>query len=296
MQQIGSIKLVYEQAIKTNWNNYQIINQKREVFRSNIFENIIKKINNMNNISLQIFDRLKLRLLGLKTYGWKKLDKQLVVFKFNFKNKNQYNNVFEQLFEKSYLQQHITQMNQLFNKLQNSAGLYFPLNNYYGIMFVDPILSNQNIIKHQLIHFIQDVSYQGLIHIIDNYIKKNNYKFTPMEVAAYLDQLNTFNLIDKSNVGDLINQKEIIPYFNSLCYYFEDHNINHKRAIQIIKDIFSFRNTCNNINQLKQYLKNIPELKDLDYVLFLKVLFCLINKQHKTIMLRIVGNYLKELK
>ena len=296
MQQIGSIKLVHEQAIKTNWNNYQIINQKREVFRSNIFENIIEKINNMNINSLQIFDRLKLRLLGLKTYGWKKLNKQLVVFKFNFKEKDQYYFLFEQLFEKSYLQQHIKQMDQIFNKLQNSAGLYFPLNDYYGIIFIDYNITTKNIIKHQLIHFIQDVSYQGLIHIIANYLKNNNYKFTPIEVKAYLDQLNTFNLIDKSEVADLISQKEIIPYFNSLCYYFEDQNVNHKRAIQIIKDIFSFRNTCNNINQLKQYLKNIPELKYLDYILFLKVLFCLINKQHKTIMLRIVSNYLKEIK
>jgi len=273
--------------------NFDIINESQKVFRFNKFKPLIDVIFDIGENQYEIFDKQYLENVGFKLKNWIKPDKELIVFKFDYNNLSQFFDFFEQHFN---ISKDSIKLNKIYNRLgPHSPGGYCPLSNQYGILLLNINVVSSDAIYHELIHFIQDVTGEGILAE-----KQPNGYFNPIEILAQLKLLNTFNLIDNNISYTLINKYEIIPYINNICHKLEQQNINKDVPLKLINQLIvktkSLKQSPNNsINQLINYINDNLILGTLGLGEKAVLIICLIYDQHLTLIKKIIGNYFKDL-
>lgn len=269
-----------------------LIFETRSVYRKNDFKNIFKLVSNMEISSFNVLKKDDLNsLCDIKKYGkWKK-DKSLAIIKDDFTDFEKFVNFIKMIVDKF----NKDELTYAFNTLKIGKSMYMPFSNKVGLMLVNFNKYNEDVIAHEMIHFIQDVTGQGIANVkVDS---NNTGKFVQIEKLAKLEQLQSFGIIKKEYLKHVINDYELIPYINNICYLFERNNIKGHKPLEIINELIKFRNNLGDTGTVRELKEEI-----LDKVCFvgitrpelLVLVICLVYNQHLTLLKRTIGNYFKD--
>ena len=125
----------------------------------------------------------------------------------------------------------------------------------------------------------------------------SNGSWDPIEDLARDKKMT---IVDSNIAQLIINKDEIIPYFNSLCYTFENNHISFEDAMETINKCIRKRNEMvvqkKSVDDLANYIKRRPQLNGIEQPTLACLVICIAYKQHMTLLKRTIGNYLKDLK
>lgn len=279
-----------------------LLTETKSVFRSNNFNSIVSYIFDCKNVTL--IDKEDFDILTDSYFGvWLKPKKKLAIFKFDFSNIDTLLNCFDEIIGITYRQnkQISDNIKSIFNKIQFSSAAYAPFSDVFGILMIDLNNINKNIIKHELIHFIEDVTGNGILSnndLLTQYLKYRNIQ--PIyQLKKLLSQKEICELINLEYYQQIFNKHEMIPYINSLCYQLEELQAANKLFLinDIFKNIFKMVKNRKTINEIVQYVtKKLPFLrKNINKPILTLIVLSGIYKVNISLIKKIVGNYFKDL-
>ena len=273
-----------------------IIFENRVVFRQEDFKEILATIDNMNDDTFETFDKNYFNLFcKTSKYGsWKKTEKGLAIMKFDFSNYNTFKVLMHDFVDNFPNEK----LNKMYFQLKDGKAAYFVFSVRYGLLCINSVKYSHEVISHELIHFFQDVLEVGIVS--EQAPKQGNDEiFYPIEWLAKARKLDVFNLIRKETIPVLINEYEIIPYFNNMCYAFSLAKAKDDMAILAIKDLISFvkeNEKTLTITKIKEYFYDRVIFRHFDRTLFAVLIICLVYRQHLTLLKKIISNYFKDKK
>ena len=166
-----------------------LIFETRSVYRKNDFENIFKLVSNMEISSFNVLKKDDLNsLCDIKKYGkWKK-DKSLAIIKDDFTDFEKFVNFIKMIVDKF----NKDELTYAFNTLKIGKSMYMPFSNKVGLMLVNFNKYNEDVIAHEMIHFIQDVTGQGIANVkVDS---NNTGKFVQIEKLYKTHEIIAFRI------------------------------------------------------------------------------------------------------
>lgn len=287
----GEVPLVYigEEAPKLELE--EIISEDVSVFRLKDYEKIVSCAQELKMPkSFKVLGRnalMKLCPKAKRLGPWRKNPgKRLCIIKIDLKSHSELEQVFSFLTGSSNrLRPEIIDV--IHSALQKAKGLYVPFSSSIGFIFIGKSFSPGDLV-HELIHFFQDVTGQSVAKL------DLNESWNPIEVLAKTGHLGAVKM---DGIEQLVDESEIIPYFNEVCYALEENNASREEAMDTVNSLIRKKNELalshGTVKDLMNFLRRKPALRGLGKAAEACLLVCLAYSQHLTLLKRTVGNYFK---
>lgn len=267
-----------------------ILVETKSVFRRKDLSRLSQMLLNMEDESIAVYSREDLvKIQTLSKFGaWIKPRKKLGVIKSSFESFSS----FCQHVKKLTGYDDEQKLADPFSDLKLGRAMYMPFSQEIGILFINSKKMSEEVVCHELIHFLQDVTGQGMA------MAKENEKFSPIEQLARLNDLETFGTIDRKLAKLVISEHEIVPYMNSLCYLMEKNNVEadvpRKMLNNLIKFTQELKRRNGTLRELKEAILSNACLAGLKKADFAFLVICLLYGQHLELLKRTFGNYFKD--
>jgi len=239
--------------IKFIKNNTNIITEtdENDIYQTKYFIEFFEKIKDirykeifsdftMKTIFKEIFERNKDKIAKHKV---------IFVLKFPFNKEKEFLkcinliNIYRKDIDINYYDEFFKTV--LFKNWKNIAGLYIKdKSDEFSFIFLNSLSYNEDTIKHELIHYFQDIL--G-ISLMDN--------------IEIIDKINMYGLCHNIEPELLFRQEEYVPFANEICYVFEKNEV--KTSEQARDIIFKFSNhVLFNENYINKYIDDCKKLEE----------------------------------
>jgi len=252
----NKLKIILIENKIINENDYNI---EDNLYQTKYFIEFFEKIKNIKlaaiisaNTIQNIFKTIFNRIHKFN----KTKDIFILKFSFNkftdFKKAIQKANMYNSKIDINYYIQVYQQI--IFPNYSNIGGLYVPSKEEnLAIMFINELSYNENTIKHELIHYFQDILGISLIDNID--LNK--------------DIFNNYGLCENIKLELLFREQEYVPYANEICYVFELFGI--KSSEQSFEIINKFKDyLLLNEEMINKYINKCKNLTEYNWFTSIK--------------------------
>lgn len=297
--------------------DYELVMETASVFRYDRFSRLIDYIFSIpDNDIPKIMTQDDMKLLGLNVSKFRKKgveakDKDLCIIKLDLKdssyaNKEKFLGYLKQIDSQAELNPRVFKIvaSRAFDNLieVHAGGAYMKFQKDMGILFcsTDNDEKTKEIIYHELIHYLQDVTGNGQPDI-ESIIEHNGSapKFMPLQLLSKMTR--EIDGLPSNVIENLLNAQDVVAYLNNIALIFQKNGATAEEALEVVNSLIREANSKEGETRKDQVIyflnklsNDIPLLKGIKGGELEALILILVFKQHRTLLKKTIGNYLKK--